>query len=140
MGPTIREGFLEERLEALGKAEVSRREGGVPEAGIQHRLRQEATESQLGKVDETGIAETEVCKPKTHVGVTCFLPHPLGNKGLHSPKLEEVRGLDHHRIMWKAYENCICLGSTPDLRNQSLCGEDPRESAFHQHFRVPDVQ
>ena len=140
MGPTIREGFLEERLEALGKAEVSRQEGGIPEAGIQHRLRQEAAESQLGKVDEMGIAETEVCKPKTNAEVTCFLPHPLGNEGLHSPKPEEVRGLDHHRITWKAYENCICLSSTPDLRNQSLCGEDPRESAFHPHFRVPDVQ
>lgn len=38
-----------------GQAEVSRQEGGLPEARIQHRHQQEAMVPQLGKVDETGL-------------------------------------------------------------------------------------
>lgn len=40
---------------------------------------------------------------------------PSGKERFKFTKTRRARNLSHLRAMWKAYEKCISLGSTPDL-------------------------
>lgn len=95
---------------------------------------------QLGKVDETGLLRLKSANQRLMWKSPAFSLTHWGKKRFTFPQTGRGKGpgipSESRGKLIKLYLHRL----HPDLGDQSLGREDPRNSAFHLLFRGPDVQ